>query len=169
MGLDVTAYSKLKKVPKNKWSRYSKDTLFDVAWNNEWGIFYMIPELKEYADDVEAYIPYEYEDELYLRAGSYSGYRQWTEMLKEIATTIGYDVNKPDSPFQPFLSYDAVEGVVGATHAKLFFMDFIKNRQLAHTYARMHFGAEAQWFSEKYDEWMNVCELAADGGAIQYH
>jgi hypothetical protein len=176
MGLDVSAYSRMKKL----------DCLFnadgepvDQVTREEIGKFVQVnhqPNFPGRADEFEDRACYSYDDSDDLRAGSYSGYNQWRNDLAKLA---GYPLgqyeqygknwdsycvtcwNGGTGPFSELINFSDCEGVIGSAVA----------RKLAADFAEFQSAADAigGFFADKYAGWRKLFDLASDGGCVRFH
>jgi hypothetical protein len=174
MGLDITAYSKLTKAvdiqldedgepSREDWETHTK------AWIN--------PDWPERGLGLEHNAWYTYGDEFGFRAGSYSGYTDWREELAKLA---GYPATETESasfgsrslhsaacwggasgPFSELIDFSDCEGTLGPVVSKKLLEDFVTFELAAH--------AIGGRFFERYAEWKQAFELAADGGMVCFH
>lgn len=170
MGLDITAYRKLSKVDNPALdadgdpTEETMDTCFCISpytleWSNNFG--------RAQADGLTAGV-YDYEDTCGFRAGSYSGYGEWR---RELAKLVGHmDIKElweklSPGPFIELINFADNEGVIGPIASAKLAKDFadFKDR------AEKHPDADAPWFFELYCEWQKAFEMAADGGAVDFH
>lgn len=71
------------------------------------------------------------------------------------------------APFYELIWFADNEGVIAEVSAASLLSDF---RQHEAEYAAAHLGTEGgDYFVGKYADWMRACELAADGGLIDFH
>lgn len=173
MGLDITAYSRLKPVGKHgdDWCEESYDEDFNrvhvqaYAYDGfpqsfrgipilgtrtvsnssfiEGGCFAVTPETRSHA----------------FRAGSYSGYGVWRDDLRR---QFNPDTD-PVLPFYELIWFADNEGCIGPEAAKDLLADF---REHAARYAPRKY---EDYFRTKYQDWMTAFELAADGGLVDFH
>jgi hypothetical protein len=176
VGLDITAYSRLKYIGK-----HAGDDDNEHEWDAEYNRVHVKP--YAYAEFPQSFrgIPvlgtevsnsgtstfltggcYEVTPETQthaFRAGSYSGYGLWREDLQRQFNP----GRKPDGPFYELIWFADNEGCIGPEAAKDLLEDF-----------RLHFerympGEHADYFTEKYRDWTRAFELAADGGLVDFH
>jgi hypothetical protein len=181
MGLDITAYSRLRPVGKHvkdpalnegepggvdDWCHYD-DHVQAFAYDSFPDSFRGIPVLGtrqlgggsvllhggcfEVTDGTQEYD---------FRAGSYGGYGQWRADLQQ-----QFNPGRvADGPFYELIWFADNEGCIGPGAAKDLLEDF-----------RVHFerymppADQHAWFMSKYVGWMKAFELAADGGLVQLH
>lgn len=172
MGLDITAYSELKK------AEYGN--VFDEFGEIADGFvqFYVNTDFPGRADDVIDITAYEYNDALDFRAGSYGGYNSWRDKLAEMA---GYSKstckeygrtresfaatiwnNPSPGPFMELINFSDCEGVIGTTISKKLAADFSEYQSKADAHQDAH-------FREKYAEWRAAFELASNNGAVKFY
>lgn len=180
MGLDITAYRKLTKI----------DAVFDedgepidpatrepLDYEDYDLKAYINPDFPGRADEIIDRAVYAAEDSLGLHAGSYSGYNRWREQLAILA---GYKSGKYEQygrnyeshcvpcwngatgPFSELINFSDCEGVIGASVSAKLAKDFAEFQGAADAH-------EDERFRTKYAEWRAAFEMAADGGAVQFH
>lgn len=160
MGLDITTYRKLEKqpVPEDR-----HDTVLFWARENT--------DFPGRIEGVEHGAFYSFAEEFRFRAGSYSGYNVWREQLAELAGYPQVGAHKPYStgawestsgPFWELINFADNEGVIGPVVAKKLARDFAEHQSKADAHPD-------QYFRVKYSEWRRAFEMAADGGAVDFH
>lgn len=178
MGLDITAYRQLKKIdcvfdedgePIDPTTREPLEECYLRAWVN--------PDFPGRADDIEDKGVYLSEDSFGFRAGSYGGYNHWRRTLAELAgypaapfTRFGTTEMRHDAgawaadsgPFWELINFSDCEGVIGATASAKLAADFAAHQDKADAHADERFRA-------KYAEFRQAFEMAADGGAVEFH
>lgn len=167
MGLDITAYRRLTKAEGVEcdedgepvdWNRFTRirQSLIDYTeehWNGR-------------AEGVEAGV-YERDDdrEFKFRAGSYSGYNAWRDDLARFAghrTANHVWESHIDGPFVELIDFSDCEGIIGPVVAAKLAKDFADHQERADKFAD-------EWFRQKYADWRKAFEMAADGGAVDFH
>lgn len=178
MGLDITAYSNLKKV--------------DIVFNQDGEpidpvtrkIFegdYFQPRGNGYFDDradgIDFTSVYLYDKFIGFRAGSYGYYNRWREELAKLSgwplssyeeygkmwpsyAASTWDANS--GPFCELIHFSDCEGAIGAITSAKLARDFEKFQEAANAH-------EDECFSKKYREWRAAFELAANNGAVSFH
>ena len=178
MGLDITAYSKLKKL----------DVLFnsdgepvDPVTREPVDQYYRVRENKDFpgrADGLEDGACYSYDESEYVFARSYAGYAVWRETLARLAgyplysfiNALGVQENSraasawhgkvPDgAPFVELVNFSNCEGVIGPVVAAKLLRDFVEFDDRAKDIVddRFYVG---------YRQLKRGLELASDGGAL---
>ena len=165
MGLDITAYRGLTKIdnaemedgqPKN----WETDVMF---WSN-------YPEFPGRSEGVDTNgTVYNFADKFGFRAGSYSGYNNWRELLAEFA---GYDGARQvwdgkTGPFSELINFADNEGTIGPVVSAKLARDFAEFQERADA-----FTAPEDWgnyWHQKYNDWRKAFEMAADNGAVAFH
>lgn len=175
MGLDITAYRQLKPAPE------AAQLPEEERWDNHFHV-YANPNFpgREVGLDAEWYaIPDAAADSLGFRAGSYSGYNRWREHLAQLA---GYPAAmdaeyRTDSshavgawqatsgPFWELINFADNEGVIGPVVAAKLALDFAEFDERAKAFDPEGDG----WFYAQYQKWRQAFEMAADGGAVDFH
>lgn len=181
MGLDITAYSRLAAVGKHADGRWCEDDQHVTA--------YVYDSFPASFRGIEVLATEQHGDTGYLmggcyaltsetkthgfQAGSYGGYNAWREDLARQFNPYGPgggtgrlgDVSSPDpnGPFFELIWFADDAGCIGELAAIELLADF---RQHAAAYAPRR---DQEHFREKYAAWTRACELAADGGLIDFH
>lgn len=178
MGLDITAYRKLTKL----------DCVFDAEG------YPIDPEtrepienyLKVYANSdfpgrekgLEDRATYAYEDAEHVLSRGYGGYNRWRDMLAKLA---GYPLTKykgafgieseghaaacwqgATGPFSELINFADNEGVIGPVVAAKLARDFAEFDERAKAITE-------DYFYEGYCDMRRGLEMAADGGALDFH
>lgn len=176
MGLDVTAYRKIKKLTAvfdADGEPIDPKTLEPVEYAMQ---AYINPGFQGRADDIEDRAVYDAEDNFGFRAGSYGGYNHWREELAKLA---GYPVGQYErygtlypshcvacwdgqkGPFSELINFSDCEGIIGTAVASKLAKDFADFQAKAD-----EIGGH---FREKYEDWRKAFEMAADAGAVRFH
>jgi hypothetical protein len=180
MGLDITAYSEIAEMT---------DAVFDADGEaidvttrepldyDDYAQFYRNPDFPGRADEIKDKAVYSFEDSDGMRAGAYSGYNRWRDMLAKMA---GYPEgsyqeygrvwkshcvdcwNGATGPFSELINFSDCEGVIGAAVSAKLAKDFTDFQGKAD-------GHSDDWFREKYSEWRRMFELASKGGCVKFH
>lgn len=141
MGIDITAYTKVKKIdclfntygePVDPFTREE----LDIDWFEP----YKNPDFPGRADDVEDGVIYQYEEAIYCFSSSYSRYGRLREKLAELSgwpyeDYVGYDgLAKSycascwygeEGLFSELINFSDCEGVIGAIVAEKLVKDFL--------------------------------------------
>lgn len=170
MGLDITAYARLTKLPEPPIrGQDCPDGQFWCRLNTDF---------PGRANDLEDRAAYSYERRIGFAAGSYSGYGEWREELAKLA---GYPAvshrsywekepqllhaagawERDGGPFWELINFADNEGVIGALVSAKLAKDFNAFQTKANEVGG--------WFLRKYNEWRQAFELAADCGAVDFH
>jgi len=109
------------------------------------------------------------------RAGSYSGYNAWRADLAERFNPYGpgegrdvYGPPSPEGPFYELIWFADNEGTICELAAMNLLADFRQHEaeyRAAHEPGTYH----GDYDIKRYADWMRACELAADGGLIDFH
>lgn len=172
MGLDITAYRKLKAAP---------DALLDEdGYPLDWERFDIITQSD--IDRTEKDFPgstkglkagvYSFEATHNFKAGSYGGYNEWREELARMAhgmpaKAVWVLPPRADFAFQELINFTDCEGVIGPEVAAKLAKDFAAHQDRAEKFATTI--ADGEWFISRYSEWRKAFEMAADGGAVDFH
>lgn len=181
MGLDITAYRKLAKIdalfdadnePVNPTTRQPIEGDYFRAYVND--------DFPDQAKGVDDQGIYSYGESFGHRAGSYGWYNAWREQLAKLAgyseapyervpgyapsTVMSAQVgafNTEAGPFHELVCFSDCEGVIGATVSAKLARDFAEWDDRA-----KEVGGH---FYDKYCDWRKCFEMAADGGAVDFH
>ena len=185
MSLDITAYSNIKR------SIDQSDIDCSIRiWKHS--VFTDHCELKEgnyvITDDTEQYR---------FRAGSYSGYRKFLDVLTQCTLGIPVDIiwedeQFADRPFHHLINFSDCDGWIGPTVSTGLHQDFVENRDrfIRNLKQEIDFSKETVdplslepefildfdfseyeigYLIEKYDSWLKAFSLAKDNGVVKFH
>lgn len=175
MGLDISAYTKLRKAEgvDKKTFDYDKHWQTHVVFSD--GLIDGTE--KEFPGrtaglDRDSVFHIDPQNKLGFRAGSYSGYNSWRQWL---AKMVGIDdlhhwwENPQPGPFAELLNFSDCEGVIGPEVSKKLAKDFEENREKALELAGRMDNTYGTYWLELYDKWALAFKMAADGGAVDFH
>jgi hypothetical protein len=165
MGLDITAYRKLAKTD----AALLDSGGYPVDYMKFWSAREVASTEKEFPGTtagVEAEAIYSFEERMDFRAGSYGGYNDWRDRLARVAghesAKAAWDNPPPDgSPFIELISFFDSEGIIGPVVAAKLAKDFADHRSTAESVG--------SYFFDRYCLWQKAFEMAADGGAVNFH
>lgn len=170
MGLDISAYRQLKKAPDAE--------LDDDGYPRDWARFIHFTEQgiasmeQQWPGRSEGVSPgvYSYAESLHFRAGSYGGYNHWRDWLARLAGWKSdrgcWDDPKAGGPFFELINFSDAEGIIGPVVAAKLAKDFAEHQQKAESVSS---GEDGEYYIKKYNEWRKAFEMAADGGAVDFH
>jgi hypothetical protein len=173
MGLDITAYSRLKHIGKHTddWCEEQYDDDLNrvhvqaFAYDDFPQSFRGIPTLGTKAAGGTSFIEggcfavTEETESFGFRAGSYMGYGAWRDDLRRQFNPR----TLPNSPFYELIWFADNEGCIGPEAAADLLTDFREHAD------RYNPGEHADYFRQKYADWTRAFELAADGGLVDFH
>lgn len=159
MGLDITAYKKLKVVENPQLDEDGEIVNWETEWRPGGSMEWSEKHFPGRGEGVDPQKVYTWEDSLEFRAGSYSGYNWWRARLEKFAE--GED-------FQELINFADNEGVIGSVVSRKLANDFNKNAERASLYA-LTLGEEADYWFKLYKLWQEAFEMAADSGAVDFH
>jgi hypothetical protein len=167
MGLDITAYRKLTPAPDAK---VDEDgcPVDDAVWRA-----YRNPNFRGRDAGLVGDL-FTYESSFSFHAGSYGGYNAWREELAQLA---GYEpvldtryrpnpqasigaLSASGGPFWELICFADNEGVIGPEVSAKLAGNFAEYAERA---------GEHGYFAEKYRDWRKAFEMAAGGGAVDFH
>ena len=121
------------------------------------------------------------------RAGSYSGYGEWRDLLSKVALDMGAaDVwDKIDGgetyetiPFSEHINFSDADGVIGPVASKKLYNDYVMyEKEIMNRLDRFYLkfedyeidGETYDWFKQKYKDWKEAFRIASDNGAVIFH
>lgn len=166
MGLAITAYRQIR---KKAWDHTSPQNPTDAGFF--WA--YCNKDFPGRNDTVEHREVYAFAERFDFSAGSYGGYGDWRE---ELAIMAGWPLLRSgdreahafsawratSGPFWELIHFADNEGVIGATTAAKLAKDFAEYQSKADAHPD-------DWFRDMYAKWRKAFEIAADGGAVDFH
>lgn len=206
MGLDISVYSGLSKILDtdgnaihvgpllpDTWLRitngesHEMDTLpSSLGHYDKWVLPYANIYFPTRSLDITNGCYYTYRKVTGFRAGSYSGYSIWREMLAMIAEyrlapygiSHGHSVVELTShrqglidagsgPFYELIYFSDCEGILGTETCKKLAKDFEDFDDIASVFKDNEYNAE--WFYNLYTEWKEAFQSASDNGLIMFH
>jgi hypothetical protein len=180
MGLDISYYSKIKKVGKkrNDDSDYDHIVLFnDKCFQYQLGSLNVDYLYKATTNSIEDSFS----------AGAYSSYNRWRNMLAKMAgyncasevwndssfntfdicnirkiklKTINGEKIERIKPFYELINFSDTEGTIGSEVSQKLYQDFVDFEEVAKL--------EDEYFYSKYLNWMKAFEVASDGGMVNF-
>lgn len=168
MGLDITAYRKLTPDPDAKRDEDGEPVDYDNHYCPGAGVKWSQKEWPERAPELNHETVYSFEDAFGFRAGSYSGYNQWRATLAEFAASI---FTGGRLPFGELIDFADNEGAIGTATSARLAEDFATHQASAEEWASWTptVSAHGGWFINLYGQWRKAFEMAADGGAVDFH
>lgn len=172
MGLDISYFSKIEFVRALGESDYAD-------WPRERALF-NVNRLRCDGFEAGAYTAVEAGD---FRAGSYSGYNEWRELLAKLTgkTARGIWIEEQKScasdthqtpnrgPFVELINFSDCEGTIGPRTCAKLAKDFQDWRERAEKFAQSLGGENGQYFMRKYSAWQEAFETAANEGCVDLH
>lgn len=168
MGLDISAYSKVRVVKNHA---LSSDEEVESVWNGQNRMLYV---QSFWADRA---LPFKNQDEVTstgeygsMRAGSYSGYNSWRNTLCQtingVSSDFLYDNEEKfiGTPFYELINFSDAEGTLGTEVAKKLLNDFE-----THLPKMIEVHGLDSYFVNKYQEWIDMFKLASDDGVVIFH
>ena len=171
MGLDITAYKSIKKLGScENYDDYEKQ--FD-----EYDTLYIVNSNKYFPgmmSGIETNDVYSYEDMYDFRAGSYSGYNRWRELLCKTMVGVLPSLvwgNKDcfkGGPFIELINFTDCDGIIGPEMCKKLHKDFIDNKDTIDN--RQDVGDDLEeYFERLYLEWCKAFEFASQDGCLVFN
>ena len=158
MGLDITAYKKLKVVEKPEIDEYGDIVNYDTEWKPGAGMKWSEECFPGRGEGIEPLKVYSWGKSFEFRAGSYSGYNLWRSKLKSFAR---------DSSFQELINFADNEGVIGPIVSKKLAKDFKENEVKAKEFSDTF--DDGEYWIALYIKWQKAFEMATDNGAVNFH
>ncbi|WP_432372359.1 hypothetical protein ACRPHP_16695 [Pantoea allii] len=178
MGLDITAYSDIKKLNAtldDDGEAIDNATGEALQWDGMWFSTWVNPDFPGRADDVEDGAVYSYQDCTGHSIG-YGGHYWWRNKLAEIA---GYPLTEQvqygrietchfagatsaeSGPFFELINFSDCEGVIGTAISRKLAKDFADFEEKAKS--------EGGHFYENYQHWKNAFDMASNNGCVRFH
>ena len=123
------------------------------------------------AEGIDARTVYGFGDSFGFHAGSYSGYGMWCNRLAHFAGFPSAEFvfeNKPAGPFVELIDFADSEGVIGPVVSAKLARDFAEHESRVVEFANA-MPSDGSWWLDKYRLWKKAFEMAADGGAVDFH
>ncbi|MGL6217484.1 MAG: hypothetical protein ACRC36_05570 [Lacrimispora sphenoides] len=158
MGLDITAFKKLKKVETPEVDKYGYP-IGDNQWCPGESMVWSEQEFPGRGKGIEPWCVYTWGDIVHTRIGSYSSYNGWRDVLEEFRT---------NKDFEELIEFADNEGVIGYVVAEKLAKDFEKNLDKAKKFSDNLDNYGEGWFN-KYLLWKEIFEFASDEGAVDFH
>lgn len=164
MGLDITAYSKLSKagadIALDEFGEPEDEDGFVQPFANT-----HYPERLEGLEDGAFYA---FDHSMRFRAGSYGTYGSWRNTLARLAgfTSSQQAWDADGGAFWELIAFSDCEGDIGPVVSAKLAKDFADFEERARFF---NSGDDDNWFYQKYTDWKNAFELAADGGMVSFH
>jgi len=158
MGLDINVYRRLRKVDKPEVDEDGYPVEDDKYWRPGESMKWSESIWKGKGSPLEWDSFYTYDERFDFRAGSYSGYNLWRNLL---------DKFKGDIAFQELIDFADNEGVIGSVLSNKLRDDFYKYTDEAVTYAKT-LGDYGDYFIENYNDFKKAFEMASDDGAVEF-
>jgi len=177
MSLDISAYSKIKKldaVLDENGEAVNPETNEPIE-SSHWFSVWKNPEFPGRADDIEDDAIYAYDDCTGHRTG-YGGHFFWREQLSKMAgypiaeLDMGYRkeknhfagaLNSGGGPFYELINFSDSEGVIGTKVSQKLLSDFKEYDAKA--------SAIGGQFYEQFQYWKAAFEMASDNGCVRFH
>jgi hypothetical protein len=159
MGLDITAYSNLVRVR-------DQDDEGDYDYPRETSLY---AEGLPQEDGLTRAI-YRVDGERYgFRAGSYSGYNRWREILSLAVLGVPPETvwdardEYKDKPCFSLIAFSDCEGVIGPVTSAKLATEMTENRAKFVAYT------SDEYDLQRYDDWVKAFTLASANGAVSFH
>lgn len=166
MGIFVTAYRKL--TPFIGDVEVEDDYPVDYARYWKPGLSLQLTQTSRpgLGDGIDAQTVYTFTERFSFEAGSYNGFAHWCDLLAQLAKerqTEGFN------DIIQSMQFDHVECVIGPIVAKTLALKFSVHKDTAAVFSkRLTDSYDAGNFIARYLDWLHACEMAADGGAVDF-
>lgn len=159
MGLDITAYKNLKKVENPKFDKDGELENEAFEWFPGEDMKYSESYVPGRAKGIDLDTVYTWEDQLWFKAGTYTYYNWWRDMLEKFSN---------GSAFQELINFPDELGVIGYIVSEKLYKDFKENEKRAEEYSKSIPDNGEYWF-EMYKYWEKAFEYAKEHGAVHFH
>lgn len=174
MGLDISVYKEIDFESFQSRSGKSEEEL-DELYDN---MLYLYNSYNPYnqSDNIrEGFYNYE-KREFNFRAGSYSGYNMFREILCESFYELKPEViwgnitKYKDGDFIELINFSDCEGFIGPKTSKKLFNDFVKNEDKFNSFldTKINENTTKDYYKEKYQEWKKAFEIASEDGVVRF-
>lgn len=144
----------IKKVPVDEDGFFLQDNVWKPTASMEWSEKHFPGR----ADGIEPDAVYSIESSFHFRAGSYSLYNQWRDILDE-------NISDGNS-FRELINFADNEGVIGPIVSKKLYKDFEDNYEKALKVSEQLDDDFGSYWIEKYKLWTEAFKSASDNGAV---
>lgn len=163
MGLNVTAYGKLKKIEQEEDIQFGS---FGLPVNERIKSFFVNPDYPYHISGINPDFYYLCKGEMFsFRAGSYAGFNEWKNQLAQLAgfkNRQDYWNKKPIAAFSELINFSDSDGSIAYIVASKLAKDFQEYDTLAKA-------SNIPFFYEAYRNWKRACEIATKDGIISFH
>jgi hypothetical protein len=161
MGLDISACSKI-----NKTDNLDEATIFIYRGENH----------NDQAKDIEkgTYIEDNEAETCRFRAGTYSGYNTFRDLLSQIALGVEAkavwveEEKYVGKPFYEMINFSDCEGNFGPQMSDKLHKDYMEHRETFHEKIKSKNPYEG-YYESVYDNFMKGFEIASKGGILSFH
>lgn len=191
MGLDISVYTRLQP--------------FDIPegiepWSDEYYDWEVDADIPDDMSVVSLYQPGYWGKERYgnyppgtylgenvdgFRAGSYSGYGEWRDILSKVGASFpggsmeAWENEGADYPFEELINFSDAEGYIGAPVTDKLCEDFVNLEEdvkdiVDKAWLKIHptielTGDEKDWFLYKWNDWKSAMCTASQDGVVMWH
>ena len=165
MGLDITAYSHVKKLAKNC---SDVDVNYAACQKRRHMRAHVVP---DFADRLPSgagcYKPTPKTKRYVFRTGSYSYYNEWRNRLAQIILNVPAEIvwhnleEYTNQPFFELINFSDAEGTIGPEASKRLHNAFVEFREMAQK--------EDEYFQRLYDDMTEAFKLGSQNGLVTFH
>jgi hypothetical protein len=174
MGLDICAYSNIMKQPEPEVQKVVGKLL-----SSEGEEVLEVFEVTDRCHDLEEGVYLDTFDTVqhHFRAGSYSGYNQFRNLLSKAllgveASAVWEDPTSFEGrPGYEMIDFSDCEGTISSSVADKLHQDLVENRDVFKAHLIEVFGEDndqVEWSMETYDNFIYAFELASENGVVIY-
>lgn len=174
MGLDICAYSNIMKQPEPEVQKVVGKLL-----SSEGEEILEVFEVTDRCHDLEEGVYLDTFDTVqhHFRAGSYSGYNQFRNLLSKAllgveASAVWEDPTSFEGrPGYEMIDFSDCEGTISSSVADKLHQDLVENRDVFKAHLIEVFGEDndqVEWSMETYDNFIYAFELASENGVVIY-
>ena len=192
MGLDISVISQMRPVEIPEGIELWSDEYYD--WEQEqdfdghvWNLYHH-PHFTEQSEGLPDSAVVGEGEEYSFRAGSYSGYGEWRDLLAKTSFRIWEQKmlwEKMDDgdtygtiPFSEHINFSDADGVIGPVASEKLYNDYVRyEKDIMNMLDRFYLkfedyeidGDTYAWFKHKYKDWKEAFRIASDNGAVIFH
>ncbi len=189
MGLDITAISEVEPIEIPESIELWSDEYYDWEKDQDgyvWNLYQEEPFLEQ-GEGLPNSAVVAHGEDFGHRAGSYSGYNEWRNLLARVALNLTDEqvwarIDAGESyaniPFGELINFSDANGTIGPVASQKLYNDFVQyEKDVLNMLDRFYLkfeeyeidGDTYQWFKQKYKDWKETFRVASNNGAVIFH